>query len=247
MKRTGIALLAAIWAGGAAGAGATPSTQIWIPSTDIQPYKLVHLNIDTYLRAQDENNGTRKGPLSMIGPTIGVLPSKQIQAEAGFDLMYQGDKVLDNNPLYFHGKLGTPEKSWAEWSPALAVGGYNIGTKNGSTNQDIVYGLAARTLPLVGRLSAGYYGGNGAVLRDEQGRVANHGVLLSWDRTMKEVSDKLWLAVDYQGGASMAGSTNLGFAWAFSEKTSVIFGYDIYNNRNVAGKNTYTLQVDINL
>ena len=38
-----------------------------------------------------------------------------------------------------------------------------------------------------------------------------------------------------------------GFAWAFSEKTSVIFGYDIYNNRAVAGKNTFTLQVDINL
>ena len=61
--------------------------------------------------------------------------------------MYQGDKILDNNPLYFHGKVGTPEKSLADWSPALAIGGYNIGTKNGYTNQDIVYGLAARTLP----------------------------------------------------------------------------------------------------
>jgi len=64
---------------------------------------------------------------------------------------------------------------------------------------------------------------------------------------MKEVSDKLWLAVDYQGGQSALGSTNLGFAWAFTEKTSVIFGYDIYNNRNVAGKNSFTIQVDINL
>ncbi|MCX5795911.1 MAG: hypothetical protein NTY77_10485 [Elusimicrobia bacterium] len=239
-----IALLAL---GFPAAAGATPSTQIWIPSTDIQPYKVLHLNIDAYLRSQDENTGTRKGPVSMIGPTIGILPTKQIQAETGFDLMYQGDKVLDNNPLYFHGKLGTPENSLAEWSPALAIGGYNIGTKNGFTNQDIVYGLAAGTLPKVGRLSAGYYGGNGAVLRDEQGHVANNGVLLSWDRTMKEISDKLWLAVDYQGGQSLAGATNLGFSWAFSEKTSVILGYDIYNNRAVAGKNTFTLQVDINL
>ena len=230
-----------------AAAGATPSTQIWIPSTDIQPYKVVHLNIDTYIRGQDENNGVRKGPLAMLGPTVGLLPSKSLQAEAGFDLIYQGDRNLDNNPLYFHGKAGTPERSLAEWSPALAVGGTNIGTKNGLTNQDIVYGMAARTFPLVGRLSAGYYGGNGAVLRDEQGRVANHGVLVSWDRTMEELSKKLWFAVDYQGGQSAAGSTNLGFAWAFSEKTSVIFGYDIYNNRAVAGKNTFTLQVDINL
>ena len=41
----------------------------------------------------------------------------------------------------------------------------------------------------------------------------------------------------------MAGATNLGFSWAFSEKTSVILGYDIWNNRAVAGKNTFTIQV----
>ena len=231
----------------AVSAGATPSGQILTPSTDIQPYKVVHLNFDAYLRAQDENNGTRKGPMSMLGPTIGVLPTQKLQAETGFDLMYQGDKRLDNNPLYFHGKVGTPERSLTGWSPALAVGGYNIGTKDGLTNQDIVYGLAARTLPKVGRLSAGYYGGNGAVLRDEQGHIANHGVLVSWDRTMSEISKKLWVAAEYQGGQNAVGATNLGFAWAFSEKTSVIFGYDIYNNRAVAGKNTFNLQVDINL
>jgi hypothetical protein len=231
----------------AASAGATPSGQILIPSTDVQAYKVLHLNFDAFLRTQDENNGTRKGPMSMIGPTIGVLPYKDLQAETGFDLMYQGDKALDNNPLYFHGKVGTPEKSLADWSPALAIGGYNIGTKNGLTNQDIVYGLAARTFPKAGRLSAGYYGGNGAVLRDEQGHVANHGVLVSWDRSMAEISKKLWCAVEYQGGQSLVGATNLGFAWAFSEKTTVILGYDIWNNRAVAGKNTFNLQVDINL
>lgn len=228
-------------------AGATPSTQIWIPSTDIQPYKVLHLNFDTYLRGQDENDGSRKAPVYMAGPTIGILPWDKVQAEVGFDLMYQGVKNLDNNPLYLHAKVATPEKSLQEWSPALAVGSYNIGTKNGLTNQDITYGMAARTFPVVGRLSAGYYGGNGLVLRDEQGRIDNHGVLLSWDRTMAEISKKLWLAVDYQGGQSAVGSTNFGLAWAFSEKTSVIFGYDIYNNRTVAGKNTFTLQVDINL
>ncbi len=233
--------------GFASRAWATPSTQIWIPSTNVQPYKTVHLNLDAYLRSQDENSGARKGPVSVLGPTVGILPTKRIQAEAGFDLMYQGDKILDNNPLYFHGKIGTPESSVAEWSPAVAAGGYNIGTKNAYTNQDIAYVLAARTFPLIGRLSAGYYAGNGAALRDEKGEVANRGLLLSWDRTMKEISDKLWLAVDYQGGQSSLGSTNVGFAWAFSDKTSVIFGYDIYNNRAVAGKNTFTVQVDIDL
>ncbi|MDD5629219.1 MAG: hypothetical protein PHU21_09145 [Elusimicrobia bacterium] len=231
----------------AATAGATPSGIIVIPSTDIQPYKVPHLNFDVYLRTQDENNGTRKGPMSMIGPTMGILPTDKIRAEAGFDLMYQGDQALDNNPLYFHGKVGTPEKSLHEWSPALAVGGYNIGTKNGLTNQDVVYGLAARTFAGVGRLTAGYYGGNGAVLRDEQGHVANHGVLVSWDRRLKEISPKLAAAVEHQGGQNLLGATNLGLTWYFSEKTSVVLGYDIWNNRAVAGKNTFNLQVDIDL
>ncbi len=31
---------------------ATPSTQIWIPSTDIQPFKTFHLNIDSYIRTK---------------------------------------------------------------------------------------------------------------------------------------------------------------------------------------------------
>lgn len=242
MKKLIVALSLAL----CAPAGATPSGQILIPSTDIQSYKVLHLNFDSFLRTQDENNGTRKGPMVMTGPTVGVLPWQDIRAEAGFDLMCQGDKALDNNPLYFHGKVGTPEKSLHEWSPALAIGAYNIGTKNGLTNQDPVYGLAARTFPKVGRLSAGYYGGNGATLRDEQGNAANHGVLVSWDRTMEEISKKLWCAVEYQGGQNVLGATNLGCAWTFSEKTTVILGYDIWNNRAVAGKNTVNLQVDIN-
>ena len=162
MNKVFVAVCAVLLA--AADAGATPSTQIWIPSTDIQTFEVLHLNIDTYLRGQDENDGTRKAPLSMVWPTIGVLPWKNVQAEVGFDLMYQGVKILDNNPLYFHAKVGTPEKSLHEWSPALAVGGYNFGTKDRYTNQNILYGLAARTVPVVGRLSAGYYAGNGDVL-----------------------------------------------------------------------------------
>ena len=102
-------LLALLALGLPAAATATPSTQIWIPSTDIQPYKVVQLNFDTYLRVRDEDTGTRKAPVSVIGPTIGVLPAKMIQAEAGFDLMTQGQEDLDDNPLYFHAKLGTPE------------------------------------------------------------------------------------------------------------------------------------------
>ena len=231
---------------------ATPSSQIWIPNTDIQKFGTVHLNFDTYFRlmnepADDKGNSIRKPPIFIVGPTVGILPFDKIQAEVGFDLMFQGDSVLDNSPLYFHGKVGTPENSIFDWSPAIAVGIYNVGIKPDLTMQNIAYGIVAKTLPYVGRLSAGYYYGNPGVLKDETGTAANHGLLLSWDRTLTEISDKLWADVDYQGGNSSMGVLNFGFAYSFAPNTSVLFGYDYNLNKNVAGQDTATIQIDINI
>ena len=227
-------------------ANATPSTQVWIPSTDVQKYKNVHLNVDNYVSSEQEAAGGWKAPLFMIGPTVGVLPYEKVQAEVGFDLMRAG-LASDSDPLYLHAKVGTPEGSLFAGSPALALGGYNFGTKKDVTDQNIVYGLAAKNFGKIGRISAGYYSGNDKVLVDENGDKENTGVLLSWDRTISEVSDKLWAAVDYQGGNSALGALSFGLAWAFSPNTSVIFGYDVYNNDKIAGANTYTVQLDINL
>jgi hypothetical protein len=251
--RMGISLAAfALYGLTATIASATPSTQIWIPSTDVQPYKTVHLNFDTYIRANSNADGSRTAPVVVIGPTVGVLPFQKIQAEVGLDVISAGGD-LDKYPLYFHGKLGTPEDSLFKFSPAIAVGGYNFGTKSGdarngelATDQNIVYGLVAKTLPVVGRLSAGYFAGNKKVLLDENGRSDEKGVLLSWDRTMTEISDKLWLAVDYQGSESALGALSFGASWAFAKNVSVILGYDIYNERRTGGENTVTVQLDIN-
>jgi hypothetical protein len=259
------ALSCAVFAGTAY---ATPSTQIWIPSTDIQPYKTFHLNLDTYIRSGKESTGNLTGaaadqnlpPVYVFGPTVGVLPFEKIQAEVGFDLIYGGANTnvgLDKYPFYGHFKIGMPEDN--TWKPAVAVGMYNIGTKSGdvrkgelATNQDIAYGLIAKTLPVVGRLSAGGYFGNKKVLvTDEKDAAGNFksdekGVLLSWDRTMTEISDKLWLGVDYMGGKNVNGAFSFGAAWSFAKNVSVIFGYDIWNNKKIAGENTFTVQVDIN-
>lgn len=252
-RRLRIALAAGVLCGlTATAASATPSTQIWIPSADVQPYKTVHLNFDTYLRAGTNDDGSRTAPVVVIGPTVGILPFPKIQAEVGFDVISAGGN-LDKYPLYFHGKLGTPEDSLFKLSPAIAAGMYNIGTKSGdarkgepATDQNIAYALVARTIPVIGRLSAGYFTGNKKVLLDENGNSDEKGVLLSWDRTMTEISDKLWLAVDYQGSNSALGALNFGASWAFAKNVSVILGYDIYNEKKTGGENTVTLQVDIN-
>jgi hypothetical protein len=229
---------------------ATPSTQIWIPSTDVQAFKTFHFGFDTYIRANRNADGSRTPAIVDLGLTAGVLPSRKIQAEIGFDLIDQADP-FGRYPLYFNAKVATPEGAWAKWSPAVAVGGYNFGTKSDVTDVNIVYGLAAKTLPVVGRLSAGYYGLNKdaalATVFDANGVKGDEsGVLLSWDRTMIEISDKLWAAVDYQGGDNAFGALNFGLSWAFAKNVSVIFGYDIYNDNARGGENTWTVQLDVN-
>lgn len=253
IHRFGIALAAFALCGLTATiASATPSTQVWIPSTDIQAYKTFHLGLDTYIRANTNDDGSRTAPVVVIGPTVGILPYEKIQAEVGFDAISGGGDA-DKYPLYFHGKLGTPEDSLFKFSPAIAVGGYNFGTRSGdarngglATNQDLVYGLVARTIPVIGRLSAGYFAGNKKVLLDENGKSDEKGVLLSWDRSMTEISDKLWVAVDYQGSKSAMGALSFGASWAFAKNVSVILGYDIYNRKATGGENTVTMQLDIN-
>jgi len=229
----------------------TPSTQIWILSTDFQKWKTMHLGIDSYIRTA-KVNGVRGAGIIDYGLTTGLLPFEKLQGEIGADYLYMGDDVYDDYPVYFNLKLGMPEDAMFKNSPAIAVGAYNLGLKKNLTNYNIIYGLISKTIPVVGRLTVGYYTGNDKVLVDENLNKANSGLLISWDRTMTEISDKLWLAVDYQGGKNYLGALNFGAAWAFSKNVSVIIGYDIYNNKDAyyntsnQNANSFTAQLDIN-
>jgi hypothetical protein len=230
----------------------TPSTQIWIPSTDFQKFGAWHLGIDNYIRLKNQSETNRGAGVYDFGLTAGILPFEKFQAEVGVDYLSMGDGIYDKNPVYFNLKLGTPEGAIFKGAPAIAFGGYNFGTKSNLTNYNVVYGLMAKTIPFIGRLSVGYYVGNKKILLDENGQKSNNGLLLSWDRPMTEISDKLWLAVDYQGAKNYLGALNVGFSWSFSSNVSVIFGYNIYNNHKVAyntnnlNVNSFTTQLDIN-
>ena len=239
---------------------ATPSTQVWIPSTDIQPFGVPHFGLDGYFRTSGHQYLSSTDPDPTVydaGLTIGVLPLDVVQMEVGADYIGNGTKY-DFYPVYFNAKIGTPEGALFTNSPALAIGGYGFGTNwrpssPYRTDQNVVYGLAAKTLPAccglpsLGRLSAGWYVGNDEVLLGPGGsKDDNQGVLLSLDRTMSEISDKLWAAVDYQGGDNALGALSFGVGWSFTSKISMIVGYDLYNKKSVAGGNTATVQLDVN-
>ncbi len=178
---------------------ATPTPHVWIPSTDAQPFKTLHLTIDNFFPVRPEATGGYKPSTLILGPTVGLSPFKNVQAEAGLDVVKNGT-ALDAYPVYFNFKLSTPEGLLGSYSPALAAGAYGLGTRSDKTNQNVFYGLAAKTVAIVGRFTAGYYVGNSRVLIDETGAKANRGVLLAWDRKMVEISDRLWAAIDYKGG-----------------------------------------------
>ncbi|MEW6751223.1 MAG: hypothetical protein AB1505_09630 [Candidatus Latescibacterota bacterium] len=245
MRRANLLLSVGICLAAAELSLATPSTQIWVPSTDVQPYGTLHLGIDNYTTVLREARHGGHDFATDYGLTLGALRLGPVQGEVGVDLFEPTD-----DPLSFHAKLALPQGALGRHAPAMAVGGFGFGTQTKDeaprTDYNILYALAAESLHPVGRLSAGYYWGNGEVLVDARGREGSRGLLLSWDRTVPEISDKLWLAVDYQSGPNAFGATSLGGAWSFAPNVSLIVGYVLLGEEALSGKDLWTTQLDVN-
>ena len=219
---------------------ATPSTQIWMPSTDIQGYLNPHFGWDVYL------TNTGNGTVSNGGVTMGVLPFKKVGMEVGID--YRDISGDHQYPVYFNAKVGLPEDAFFKYMPALAIGGFDFGLKDSSTNYNVTYGLLARTFPIIGRLSVGGYTALSPDIlwMSSDGKLNKSGALVSLDRTMTEISSKLWIGLDYMSGNNAYGAFSFGASWNWSPTVSTILGYDIWNDSKVL-KPTVTFQLDINL
>ena len=250
MKRVKmLAAAAAMVAATCGSAMATPSSQIWIPSPDAKDFKNIHIDLDNYARFSSKNDDGTNVNMYNVGLSAGVLPLENLKLEVGVDFLKQSNG-LDDHPFYFNAKLATPEDAFGiKGLPAFAVGSYNLGTVS-ATEQNIVYGLVARTFPVVGRLSVGGYNGSEKTL----GKNTNNGILASWDRSMPEISDKLSLAVDYMSGKNANGEVSVGGSWAFSKQISLLVGAVFFNPFQSTvggvlpgGKPALTTQIDISL
>jgi len=252
---------------------AIPSEQIAIPSTDAKGFKEVTLNI---ISTQRFSSNADAGASSYdAGVLVGVLPFESLKLEVGFDYLtsnLQSDNSADNHPFYFNAKLATPEDLGFKGVPAFAVGVYNLGIydkpesgtpKPGdvlSTRQNLAYALAAKTLPVIGRLSVGGYHGAARALATSgnPGNTNNNsGFLASWDRGITEISDKLWLGIDYLSGNNANGELGIGGSWAFSKQVTLLVGVQTFNpgyklsaadgGALPGGKPAFTTQLFINL
>lgn len=251
-------ILAVVFALGGV-AYATPSTTYWTPATsDIQPYGVLHIGIDNYFTLGKKNS---KGALPTdVGLTIGVLPYEKLQLEVGVDLLEPA-----NDPFSFNAKLGTPEGSLFEGSPALNIGIFNVGTRtqvkaSGEVRTDfnIVDFIIGKTLPFsLGRLHLAVYHGNSSLV-DRNGDKKNDGYMVGWDKGLLHTKDaggeydKWVLAADWASGKNVIGGGGAGVYYYFTKNISLLTGPVWFNEPAVAGPNqgakwVWTTQLDINL
>lgn len=241
---------------------AAPSAQINIPSTDAKGLAEAAISLTTYTRFSDKADAGTNSYL--VGVESGLLPFEAVRLEIGVDYMTTGtDSPSDAHPFYFNAKLATAEDLGCKGMPAFAVGIYNVGTYDKpeigvSTRQNIAYGLAAKTVPVVGRISAGgYVAAERAARTSGNPRNNNSGVMVSWDRTISELSDKLWLGADYMSGNNADGEISFGASWSFTKQVSLLAGVVWYNpfyklsgadnGMLPGGKPAFTTQLTINL
>ena len=255
-----ILVLAAMAATGSAVYG-TPSTDIWTPSVDIQPYGKIHFGADYYIPVKSRDGADNSTHTQQVyGPTFSLLSDKaednllgkiwsplgKVMAEVGFDYKKGFGTTADNYPVYGHFKFGVPEDAYFTNMPAIVAGVFDMGTKDNVTDNDVGYFKVGKTISIdkfsLGRFEAGYFTGNNKLLLDENGKADNSGPMLTWSRTMPEINDKLWLCVDYQGTNSSYGALFYGFSWKFNDNASVIVGYGVYNNPDAV--DTVTIQFD---
>ncbi len=252
MKRVKmLAAAAALVAAACGSAMATPSTTYWTPMTlDIQSYKVAHLGIDNYLRV--DRKGSSEGVAALptdVGLTIGVLPFEKIQMEVGVDALYG---PTSDYPYSFNAKIGAPEDALFKGAPALQVGIFGVGTKDKVTNQDVVYGVIGKTIPVLGRLSVGPYIGNKPALIVGTSRKDNAGFMVALDHGLFPTKDaagneysKVVLAGDYASGKNAIGGGGVGVYYFFTKDISLLTG-PVWYNSSINGTWKWTTQLDIN-
>ncbi|MDH5757524.1 MAG: hypothetical protein OEZ55_12750 [Nitrospinota bacterium] len=223
---------------------ATPSSQVTIPSPDVTPQFFLHVDVDnTTTIMKKQSDGGHSNPVD-IGLTFGIFENYMFGMEAGLDLREQTDY-----PLAYNFKVVLKEGAIARHTPGVAFGVYEMGDSQAKADINITYGLVSKSLPPVGRVAAGLYIGSSNRLLDDQGKEDSAGFLFSFDRTLAELDERLWVAVDYMSGAHHLGALSLGVAWRFvvppRPAVSVLVGYNIYNNPDKAGDNTFTIRFDM--
>jgi hypothetical protein len=215
---------------------ATPSTNIWNPTTDIEGKRGWHLDIDDYFSVFKNNTKPVHAPTD-----VGLLYGLGTGFEVGIDV----DEPVAypvGSPVYLNAKWGLPATK--KIPVDFAVGVQNLGFTKAS-NQMIGYMLVSKTWDKPGRFTLGGYYGMPNVLRVNTvgGRTGdNAGIIAAWDRNFGK---KWWGSVDIATGQNTYGEASAGAEYKFTKDIGVIFGYVQPMSRGHVANGTFTTQLDV--
>jgi hypothetical protein len=228
---------------------ATPSTTFWAPSTPyVQPFGVLHLTYDTYF-------GAEAAYPTDVGPTMGVLPWKGLQAEAGFDLFYpsfSGDEAIDL-PIVFNAKVGAPEDVYFKGQPAWSFGVFGVGLEEDVNDQNVLHAMLGKTFPHVGMVQAGaYYALNADLFRSADGDAARSGLMAGWSSPAIDTPliDKLILTWDIQTGRNVLGATGGGVYVYLTPTIDLLTGPVFFFEKELQPGGSswlWSLQLDVDL
>jgi hypothetical protein len=231
------------------GAGATPWTTFWAPTTPyVQPYGVLHVTYDTYF------GSTSAYPVT-TGLTMGVLPWKGLQSEVGFDLVYpsvSADGPVDA-PFVLNGKVGAPEDTYFKGQPGWSFGIYGVGLESHFNDQNALYGVLGKTFPKLGALSVGgYYGLNEDLFRSSTGEEQRSGLLAGWSSPSIDLPkiDKMILCWDLQTGKNALGGTGGGAYFYITPAVDFLTGPVFFFDEDLQPGGAswmWSAQVDIDL
>lgn len=220
-------------------ARATPSSIVWANSVDAQRFGTAHLGIDNFV-----STGAAASPLSAdVGLTFGLSPLESFHLEVGADWWTNA-----SSPLWLNAKAVVPEEGAR---PAFALGAYGVGFDAASAYH-VVYALVGRSFGALGRLTlGGYHAVGDPSLFGETDRLSpsmlRTGVIAAWERSMSEVSDNLWLAVDVQTGRNAFSAASVGAAWKLAPGASVMVGYNHMLDSSLPSTVYLALDADLTL
>src|SRR5215813_2058999 len=241
--------LSFVWA---RAASATPSTTFWAPSTaSCQAWGVPHVTYDTYF-GRGPVAGTQGAPNYPIdtGLTVGLIPSKKIQAEGGFDFLLPTEHFW-----LFNGKLCTPESTLFKNSPAIGGGIYNVGTKSDVTDFNVLYLMVQKSLPTGGYVAGGVYHGTNTILfTNSDGDVVKTGALAAVASPDVKIGlkglPKINFVADVQTGKNVLGAWGFGAYIYFADNVSLLTGPVYFLDKDIqpGGKRMlWTMQLDIDI
>jgi hypothetical protein len=234
-------------------ARATPSTTYWAPSTaGCQAFRVPHVTYDTYFGKGPAAGGAGAPNYPIdTGLTTGVLPWSRVQGEVGFDVL-----LPSPDPFYLNAKLCTPESSLFRGSPALSAGIYNLGTREGVTDFNVLHFMAQKAVGGTGYFAAGIYHGLGseALFTSSEGKVVRTGGLAGFVSPSIDVNlkglKKVNLTADVQTGRNVLGAGGVGVYLYFTDTISLLTGPVWFFDKALqpGGRNTlWTFQIDVDV